>query len=86
MWRKHEIASVYRNLLFEVKSFLQKTLTEELLEPKINAGTFHVYHVASSTPCQPRVLLVQWRKSWWGGGAAAPPPSQKIDEFSEILT
>jgi hypothetical protein len=79
MWRKHEIASVYRNLLFEVKSFLQKTLTEELLEPKINAGTFHVYHVASSTPCQPRVLLVQWRKS-------APPPSQKIDEFSEILT
>ena len=45
MWRQHGIASVYRNILFEVQSFLQKTLTEELLEPKINT-IFHDYHVA----------------------------------------
>jgi hypothetical protein len=42
MWLQHQIVSVYRNLLFEVK----KTLIEELLEPKINTVTFHVYHVA----------------------------------------
>jgi hypothetical protein len=36
------MASVCRNLLFEVKSFLQKTVIEELLAPKINTGTFHV--------------------------------------------
>ena len=36
------------SVLFEIKikSFLRKTQIEELLEPKINAGTFHVYHVA----------------------------------------
>ena len=36
MWLEHEIASVYRSLLFEVKSFLRKTLIKEFLEPKIN--------------------------------------------------
>jgi hypothetical protein len=46
MWLQHKIALVYRSLLFEVKSFLQKTLIEKLLEPKMNAVTFHVYHVA----------------------------------------
>ena len=53
MCLQHEIASVYQNLLFEVKSFLQKALIEELLEPKINIGTFCVYHVAPSTPSHP---------------------------------
>jgi hypothetical protein len=51
-WLQHEIASVYRSLLFEVKSFLKKTL----IEPKINSGTFHVYHVASSKPRHLHVL------------------------------
>jgi hypothetical protein len=50
---EHEIVSVYRNLLFQLMSFLQKTPIEELLEPKINTGTFHVYHVTPSTLCCP---------------------------------
>jgi hypothetical protein len=43
MWLQHETGSVYRNILFEVKSFPQKTRIEELIESKINAGTFHIY-------------------------------------------
>jgi hypothetical protein len=46
MWLQYEIASVYRNLLYEVKSFFQP-------EPKVNTGTFHVYHVATSSSCHP---------------------------------
>jgi hypothetical protein len=59
MCLQHEIASVFRNILLEVESSLQKTLIEELLEPKLNTGTFHVYHeyhVSLSTPCHPHVL------------------------------
>ena len=50
MWLQYEIASVYRNLLYEVKSFFQP-------EPKVNTGTFHVYHVATSSSCHPPPLL-----------------------------
>ena len=63
MWLQHEIASVYISESF-IKSFLKKTLIEELLEPKINTVTFHVYHVASTdlvvappTPCHPNILV-----------------------------
>jgi hypothetical protein len=65
MWLEHEIASVYRSLLFEVKSFLRKTLIKEFLEPKINTlelSMFIMLHaptdlvVALSTLCHLHVL------------------------------
>jgi hypothetical protein len=37
-----------------------KNVVEELLEPKINARTLHVYYTAPSTPCRPQVLLPQF--------------------------
>ena len=35
VWFRHKITLVYRNILFQVKSFLLKTLNKELLEPKL---------------------------------------------------
>ena len=49
-WLQHEIALVYRNLLFQAKSFLQKLPTKKIARTKNKTGTFHVYYVAPSTP------------------------------------
>ena len=49
MWLQRDITSMYGiPLLFQIKSFLQKTLIEEFLQPELNTGTFYVYRVAPS--------------------------------------